>query len=129
MEFKRGIPEKSEKYMKTVVASANGGGGKIVYGIEDKTREVIGVQQEDAFRIMDGLTTSICDSCTLMIAPVVTMASIDEEVGHYCYDSGRWSETILHYYGGKEKGTYVRVTGTTRHADSFIIKGANRCFD
>lgn len=54
--------------------------GKIVFGIEDKTCKVVGVKQDDAFRIMDGLTTSICDSCTPMITPVVTMASIDEKV-------------------------------------------------
>lgn len=42
--------------MKTVVAFVNGSGGKIVFGIEDNTRKVIGIKQEDAFRIMDGLT-------------------------------------------------------------------------
>lgn len=41
-----------------------------------------GVKQDDAFRIMDGLTTSICDSCTPMITPIVTIASIDENSGH-----------------------------------------------
>lgn len=44
MEFKREIPEKSEKYMKTVVAFANGSGGKIVFGIEDKTCKVLGIK-------------------------------------------------------------------------------------
>lgn len=87
LEFKREIPEKSEKYMKTVVAFANGSGGKIVFGIEDKICKVAGGQR-----------------------PYYITAE------------------------GKEKGTYVRVSGTTRHADSFIIKelefeGANRCFD
>lgn len=43
MEFKIRRPEKSIKYMKSVVAFANGKGGKIVFGIDDKTREVIGV--------------------------------------------------------------------------------------
>lgn len=40
MEFKIRRPEKSIKYMKSVVAFANGKGGKIVFGIDDKTREV-----------------------------------------------------------------------------------------
>ncbi|SET98446.1 Putative DNA-binding domain-containing protein [Enterocloster lavalensis] len=33
VEFKEGIPAKSEKYMKTVVAFANGKGGMIMQGI------------------------------------------------------------------------------------------------
>ena len=42
VEFKENMPEKSIKYMKSVVAFANGTGGKIIFGIADKTREVIG---------------------------------------------------------------------------------------
>lgn len=33
LEFKREVPEKSESYMKTVVAFANGSGGKIIFGV------------------------------------------------------------------------------------------------
>ena len=62
LELKRDIPDKSEKYMKTVVAFANGSGGKIVFGIEDRTHEVVGIAQETVFRVMDGITTAICDS-------------------------------------------------------------------
>ena len=43
VEFKENLPEKSIKYMKSVVAFANGTGGKIIFGIADKTREVIGL--------------------------------------------------------------------------------------
>ena len=42
VEFKESLPEKSIKYMKSVVAFANGTGGKIIFGIADKTREVVG---------------------------------------------------------------------------------------
>ena len=34
VEFKSEIPAKSEKYMKTVVAFANGKGGKLIFGVE-----------------------------------------------------------------------------------------------
>ena len=40
VEYKITVPEKSEKYMKRVVAFANGAGGKIVLGIDDKTLEI-----------------------------------------------------------------------------------------
>ena len=47
VEFKENLPEKSLKYMKSVVAFANGTGGKIIFGIADKTREVVGFDKED----------------------------------------------------------------------------------
>ena len=36
IEYKVTVPDKSEKYMKTVVAFANGKGGKIVFGVDDQ---------------------------------------------------------------------------------------------
>ena len=39
--------DKSIKYMKSVVAFANGAGGKIIFGIADKNREVVGFDNED----------------------------------------------------------------------------------
>ena len=50
VEFKENLPEKSLKYMKSVVAFANGTGGKIIFGIADKTREVVGFDKEDVFK-------------------------------------------------------------------------------
>ena len=56
VEFKENLPEKSIKYMKSVVAFANGTGGKIIFGIVDKTREVVGFAKEavnrQLFRIL-----------------------------------------------------------------------------
>lgn len=80
LEFKRKVPEKSEAYMKTVVAFANGSGGKIVFGVENGTLKVVGLNQESVFSIMDGITSAICDSCTHMITPIVTLASIEEKI-------------------------------------------------
>lgn len=42
IEYKVTVPDKSEKYMKTVVAFANGRGGRIVFGVDDKTLEIVG---------------------------------------------------------------------------------------
>ncbi len=42
VEFKEDIPAKSEKYMKTVVAFANGKGGKLIFGVENNTWKVTG---------------------------------------------------------------------------------------
>ena len=51
IEFKERLPEKSIKYMKSVVAFSNGGGGKIVFGVVDDTKEFVGFPKEDVFVI------------------------------------------------------------------------------
>ena len=53
VEFKENLPEKSIKYMKSVVAFANGTGGKIIFFFSDKTREVVGFDKEDVFKMLD----------------------------------------------------------------------------
>ncbi len=62
IEFKESLPEKSIKYMKSVVVFANGTGGKIIFGIADKTREVVGFDKEDVFKKMDAIRELIIDA-------------------------------------------------------------------
>lgn len=73
VEFKENLPEKSIKYMKSVVAFANGTGGKIIFGIADKTREVVGFDKEDVFEKMDAIANAVSDSCEPAIIPDVLM--------------------------------------------------------
>ena len=47
IEYKVVVPDKSEKYMKTVVAFANTQGGRLVIGIDDKTHKIIGNALKD----------------------------------------------------------------------------------
>ncbi|MCI9448004.1 MAG: ATP-binding protein [Lachnospiraceae bacterium] len=122
IEFKQEVPKKSEVYMKTVVVFANGSGGKIVFGVEDSTFKVPGINQEDAFSIMDGITSAICDSCTPMIMPIVTLASIEEKVVIVVNIMPGSQRPYYLTAKGKENGTYIRVSGTTRPADSFVLK-------
>jgi len=62
VKFKENLPEKSIKYMKSVVAFANGTGGKIIFGIADKTREVVGFDKEDVFKKMDAIRELIINA-------------------------------------------------------------------
>ena len=63
IEYKREVPKDSLKYMKSVVAFANGDGGQIIFGVEDNTEKVIGVPAETLFQTMDALTNAVTDSC------------------------------------------------------------------
>lgn len=51
----------------------------MVFGVEDDTFKVIGIPQEEVFSTMDGITSAICDSCTPMIMPIVTLVSIEDD--------------------------------------------------
>lgn len=52
VEFKVQRPKDSIKYMKTVIAFSNGEGGRIVFGVDDDTREVVGIPKENVFSEM-----------------------------------------------------------------------------
>ena len=63
IEFKETLPNNSQKYIKTVVAFANGIGGKIIFGVSDDTRKIVGIEKEKAFKVVDAITNAISDSC------------------------------------------------------------------
>ena len=44
IEYKVTLPDKSEMYMKTNVAFANTQGGKLIVGGDDKTHQIVGVE-------------------------------------------------------------------------------------
>ena len=65
--------------MKTVVAFANGRGGRIVFGVDDKTLNIVGMNPDTIFQTMDAITNAISDSCEPKIYPDVTLQSIDDK--------------------------------------------------
>ncbi len=134
VEYKVEVPEKSEKYMKTVVAFSNGRGGRIVFGIDDKTMEVVGMNPDTIFRTMDSITNAISDSCEPPIYPDISLQAIDSKVVIVVeIPSGAMRPYYIKRQGFIE-GTYVRVAGTSRHAEGYMLKelileGQNRYFD
>jgi len=134
VEFKQELPDKSEKYMKSVVAFSNTSGGKIIIGVEDKTHKVVGVPDDKAFEIIDSITNAITDSCTPLIIPDITLQTIkDKTVVVVSIYPGRQRPYYIASLG-KENGIFIRTSGSSRRADSAQIKelefeGANRYFD
>ena len=134
VEFKENLPEKSIKYMKSVVAFANGTGGKIIFGIADKTRKVIGFDKEDVFKKMDAIANAVSDSCEPAIIPDITLRTVDGKTVIVAEISEGRQRPYYIKALGREGGVYVRVAGTTRLADEYMIKelmfeGSNRYFD
>lgn len=117
VEFKVSRPEKSIKYMKSVVAFTNGKGGRIVFGIDDETREIVGIPEENVFREMDAITNAISDSCEPVIVPDIYLQTIDNKNIIIVEISSGKQKPYYIKQDGITDGVYVRVSGTSRKAD------------
>ena len=122
IEYKAMVPEKSEKYMKTVIAFANTQGGKLIIGVDDRTHQVVGVNNDDLFQIMDSLANAISDSCEPQIIPDIEPQTVDEKTIIIVTVEAEKNRPYYIKSKGKENGTYVRVAGTSRIASADKIK-------
>ena len=134
VEYKVTVPKDSSKYMKTVVAYANGRGGKIIFGVDDKTLEVVGMDTDSIFQTIDAITNAISDSCEPTILPDITLQTVEDK-----------TVIVVEIFPGKMRpyyikskgmvsGTYVRSAGTTRPVADYMLKelileGQNRYYD
>ena len=134
LEFKVRRPKDSIKYMKSVVAFANGEGGRIIFGVDDKTHQVEGIPEEQVFSEIDAITEAISDSCEPAIIPDVYLQTLEGKTIIIAdISEGRQRPYFIKSLG-KEAGVYVRVAGTSRPADEYMIKelileGSSRSFD
>lgn len=134
VEYKEAVPEKSIKYMKTVVAFANGKGGTLVFGIEDGTMKVVGIDKEELFTTMDAITNAILDSCEPMIVPNIYVRNIEDKYVLFVeIEAGKQTPYYIKSLG-IEKGSFIRIGGTTRLAELYyvkdlILRGTNKFYD
>lgn len=122
VEYKVSVPDKSEKYMKTIVAFANTQGGRLFIGIDDRTREVVGVDNTELFQIMDSIANAVSDLCEPQIIPDIEPQTVDgKNIIVVTVEAGKNRPYYLKSKG-KEAGTYIRVAGTSRLAFPEKIK-------
>lgn len=122
IEYKVSLPDKSEKYMKTIVAFANTQGGKLIVGVDDKTRQIVGVENDVLFQLMDGIANAVSDSCVPQIIPDIEPQTVDgKTVIVVTVEAGK-SRPYYLKSKGKDNGTYIRVAGTSRQAFPEKIK-------
>lgn len=134
IEFKVDIPSRTEKYMKTVVAFANGAGGRLIFGVENGTWDIVGFSKEKVFQKIDAITNAIYDSCEPKITPDVAIQEIDGKAIIVVEILPGMQKPYCIQSQGPVDGVYVRVAGTTRHAERYqiqelILEGTNRSFD
>ncbi len=129
-EFKENA--KTNAYIKTVVAFANGNGGKIVFGVKDN-REIVGVENE--FEVMDGIINAISDSCYPMIVPDISLHTLENKTVILVEIEGGKKKPYYLKSKGMQKGTYIRSGATTRIIEEdyvlkeLVLEGENKYFD
>ena len=130
IEFKENA--KTNTYIKTVVAFANGNGGKIVFGVKDNG-EIIGVENE--FEVMDGIINAISDSCYPMIVPDISLHTLENKTVILVEIEGGKKKPYYLKSKGVQKGTYIRSGATTRIIEEdyvlkeLVLEGENKYFD
>jgi predicted HTH transcriptional regulator len=120
LEFKKSWP-KGDKIAQTAIAFANGAGGKIIFGIKNEPREVIGIPQEDIFALEEKAANNIFDISTPPIVPEIYIQNIE---GKSVLVVKIFPGSQKPYYIkklGKQKGTYVRIGSVNRLASEEIL--------
>ena len=124
----------SEQHVKDIIAFANTNGGKLIIGIKDQTLEIVGIEKDDLFRIMDRITNTLSDVCEPQLMPSIDFITVDKK-----------SLIVVEVYPGNNRpyyikskgeraGTYVRICGTSRLAQptklqELRLEGANLSWD
>ena len=133
LEFKREVPQHDRRYLKTIVAFANGLGGSVVFGIDDKTLDVVGVHDDDLRKLEDGLASAISSACAPAIVPSFSRETVDGKT-LLVIDIYPGRNTPYHIKAEGLDGVYLRVGATTRKAEreqveDLILRGGNRTYD
>lgn len=133
LEFKLVPNEDRIKYLKTVVAFANGRGGRILFGVAND-RTVHGIPNDRVFAEMDGVVNSIVDGCSPRISVDAGIENIDGKSVIVVDVMGGSNCPYFVKSEGREDGVYVRVGATTQQSDDATRRelyylSAGRSFD
>lgn len=130
LEFKENT-KSLQGIVKTVIAFANSAGGKIIIGLQDRTKEITGVT--NALKEEERLASAIADSVAPLLVPdieihtyrnkEIVILNVPHAAGPYYLKSE-----------GIENGTYVRFGSTNRKADIEMLSAlklfaTNRTYD
>jgi ATP-dependent DNA helicase RecG len=131
LEFKACLAEPLP-FLKTLVAFANSAGGTIIFGVEDKTRRVLGV--DDPLDLEARLANLVSDGIRPKLAPDIEIHPWRRT--HLLVVRVYPSPVMPHYVRalGPENGVFIRVGSSNRQADRVILDemrrlAARRSFD
>lgn len=122
LEFKEN-GQSLAKILQTIIAFANTAGGRILIGVKDRTKQVVGL--EDPIKESERMANAMADSISPLLLPdiefytfrkkTVLVICVPHSIGPYYLKSK-----------GIERGTYVRMGSTNRLADSETLAELRR---
>ena len=113
---------KNNDYLKTVVAFANTNGGKLLFGLDERKREIIGIDDDSLFKVMDTISKSISNYCELEVRINIYVRNYKNK---YLIIVEIPKGALKPYYikGNRiQNSTYIRKNGITILADTNTIK-------
>ena len=125
LEFKENFPS-GNQIAKTVIAFANGAGGRIVFGIRDNPREISGIPDEGIFHLEERIARHIADQCAPLIIPDIYIQACE---GRNLLVVEVFSGFQKPYYlksKGKSGGIYVRIGSTNKLASEDVREELER---
>lgn len=133
VEFKSRLSPKDKTLLKTIVAFANCDGGKVVFGIDDDTCSVIGIDNNELFPLMDSISDKISNSISPQIVPSITFETFGDKT-LIIVEIMRGQNTPYYLISEGLGGVYIRVGATTRKAEIEKVKeltlwGNNKSYD
>jgi ATP-dependent DNA helicase RecG len=121
LEFKSQLPA-FHTLAKTCVAFANGSGGKIIIGIDDKTRKIIGVNNKTRDRIYDELPNSLYDIIHPTLAVEIYEQSFNDVSVMIIEVPFSSKKPVFIKSEGMPHGVYLRAGSNTRRATQEYIE-------
>ena len=109
-------------YLKTVVAFANTNGGKLLFGLDERKREIIGIDDDSLFKLMDTISKSISNYCELEVRINIYVRNYKNK---YLIIVEIPKGALKPYYikgNSIQNSTYIRKNGITSLADTNTIK-------
>lgn len=123
LEFKRDLSS-PRPAMRTLCAFANTAGGTMLVGVEDGTRDVVGVG--DPLALEERLCSLVADSIVPLLSPEIEILSW--RTATVLAVTVHPSQNRPHHVKaeGAGKGVYVRVGSTNRRADPALVAEMSR---
>ncbi|OEU52868.1 MAG: hypothetical protein BA861_03350 [Desulfobacterales bacterium S3730MH5] len=125
LEFKEKFP-KGTQVARTAIAFANGAGGRIVLGVRDDPRQVVGIPDDELFPLEERISNHIFCQCAPTIIPEIYIQAVE---GKNLLVAEIFPGSHKPYYlkaKGKHKGTYVRIGSTVKQASQEMLEELER---
>ncbi|MCD5415523.1 ATP-binding protein [Candidatus Bipolaricaulota bacterium] len=101
LEFKEDLPS-SRRLAQTVCAFANGAGGKLIIGVRDEPREIMGIASDKVIDYEERISNTIFDSIKPTVSMRVTTHHLGEEDALLL---------VIEVYPGNLKPSYLKGRG------------------